>query len=581
MRIVTCFVLATCIASVTAYSFGNTLSNCQNVVKRTSCIGFNRKNSFRTIDGTCNNLRKKTQGAARTVLARLQPADYVDRQKIDAPRGFPGTKPAVPTAHQVSRAVFQVQRKNQQRARGLSTLFMAFGQFIDHDIGLTPHPKCDVSKGCGSNSAFAYPCFPIKFTPKGSRCTSFARSIPVCQQGRRRKTREQINVLSSYLDLSQVYSNDKTILRKLRKLDGSGQLKVTRKNLLPIDVPASSPSCQNPAGCSLLGDSRGDENIALSSMHTIWVRHHNFIAKALKRRHRSWNERRLFETARKINIGIYQRIVYNEFLPPLVNAGRYRRYNSRVDASIVSVFSTAAFRFGHSLVPNAWALLNKNYNKAFNDISLQASFFDTRPLRRRGIEPIVYGLLKNQSQVVDTKFAFGIARRLFVPVGTRGYADLPALNIQRGRDNGIRTYGTWRKVCKLRRLRKWSDLIGLMPSSARTAFRKLYKHPNDIDIFAAGIAERHRGGKMLGETFQCIIKNQFQRLRNGDRLYFERAGVFTRRQRNELRKMTMAKVLCNTLKDVVSVQIKALKVFGYGNWRRECGSIRGANLKVW
>lgn len=362
---------------------------------------------------------------------------------------------------------------------------------------------------------------------------------------------------------------------------GSGELKMTSSNLLPIAVPASASSCHNPAGCSLVGDVRGDENIVLSAMHTLFARHHNIIARALKRRHRRWNEHKLFETARKINIAVYQKIVYNEFVSVLGSVERYRGYKPYVDASIVAVFSTAAFRFGHSLVPNSWAMLDKSFNKAMDDISLQASFFNTTSLRTHGIEPIVYGLCANQSQVVDTKFASGLVRKLFVPVGHHGYSDLAALNIQRGRDHGIRTYGHWRRLCRLKTLNTWKDLIGLIPASVIKAFKKLYKRPHDIDIFAAGIAEKHVRGKALGETFHCIVTNQFERLREGDRFYYERSGVFTWAQRRSINRMTMAKVLCNTLNGVVSMQRKALEAFIPGSKRPECTSIPGLDMRLW
>ncbi|XP_057290920.1 lactoperoxidase-like [Hydractinia symbiolongicarpus] len=562
---------------------GNTLSNCRPAISNRYCDFYSRLNSaFRTVDGTCNNLFKTTQGAANTPLARLLPADYVDSANLDTPRGFPGTFPSVPTPHEVSEAVFSVQIRNRQSARGLSAMFMAFGQFLDHDIGYTTHPTCDVSAGCGSLSAFTYPCFPLQFKRNGAACSSLARSFPVCQSPfRPRSTREQINIISSHIDLSQVYSNDLKVHKQLRRLDGSGLLRVTSTNLMPIRLPATDPECGNPGGCSLVGDDRGDENIVLHSLHTIFVRNHNYIVKQLKKLTRSWSETFLFETARKINIAICQRIVYNEFLPSLVDLNTYSGYNQYTDPSILNVFSTAAFRFGHSLVPNAWAQLNNNFDKAFDDISLQASFENTVPIRQRGIESTTFGLLANQSQPVDTSFAFGIVRRLFVPLGENRREDLTALNIQRGRDHGLQTYGAWRRRCNLPAISSFSQLVGTMPSNVVLNFQKVYGNPNDIDIFAAGIAENPTNGKMLGPTFQCIQKIQFERFRDGDRFWYENPGVFTSAQLREIRKVTLSKVLCNTLNGIVSIQPWALQAVTSSTVRKTCGSIPDMDVSPW
>lgn len=358
-------------------------------------------------------------------------------------------------------------------------------------------------------------------------------------------------------------------------------MKVTNTNLLPIKLPETDARCDIPGGCSLVGDDRGDENIVLHTLHTIFARNHNYIAKQLKKARRYWNENFLFETARKINIAIYQRIIYTEFLPNLIDVSSYQRYKPSVDASLFNVFSTAAFRFGHSLVPNAWSQLDKNFNRAFDDISLQASFEDTRIIRQRGIESTAFGLLANQSQQVDASFAFGLARRLFVPIGETTHEDLTALNIQRGRDHGLPTYGAWRRICNLRSVSSFSDLAGTFTSRVVSNFQKVYTDPNDIDIFAAGIAETPTNGKMLGPTFQCIQRIQFERLRDGDRFWYEKPYYFTRPQLDEINKMTLAKVLCNTLADIVSIQPKALQAVTRRTRRKECSSLPGMNFAVW
>lgn len=77
-----------------------------------------------------------------TSLIHLAPL-YADVNNRGTPRGFPGT-PSVPTPHEVSAAVFSVHTQNIQRSRGLSAMFMAFGQFVDHDFGYTTHPTCQL-----------------------------------------------------------------------------------------------------------------------------------------------------------------------------------------------------------------------------------------------------------------------------------------------------------------------------------------------------------------------------------------------------------------------------------------------------
>ena len=351
-----------------------------------------------------------------------------------------------------------------------------------------------------------------------------------------------------------------------------GLLKVGTHNLLPPN-PSSSDVCKDRSGgCYLAGDRRVNEHIGLVGLHTVFMRLHNIYAKQLKNLNGHWKDEKIFQETRKIIIGIMQNIVYNEYVPTLADIGRYRGYRRRADPRIANVFSTVAFRFGHSQVKNSWGRLDSGFNYHLPNLPLRETYFNNTEASNNGIEPVFFGLLGNYSEEVDTTVASGIAEKLFIPHGKAGFQNLVALNIQRSRDHGIRGYNDWRKFCGLRRKRTF---YGYKKEITNKNFRKklysIYKSTrNHIDLFPAGLAETPTHGKLVGPTFQCIIRLQFKKLRDGDRFWFERRGVFTRRQRYELRKMTMAKVLCLTLKGMVSVQRDVFKVFDTSKNRRVC-----------
>ena len=361
---------------------------------------------------------------------------------------------------------------------------------------------------------------------------------------------------------------------------GSGELKSQSNGMLPND-PSSKEACRNRGGCYIAGDIRSNENMALTVMHTIWMRQHNKIAQELKRLNSDWTETALFETTRKIVGAIFQHIVYTEYVPQLATLSPYRGYRVSEDASIANVFATAAFRYGHSLIQNSFAQLDKNFNKVAPDVPLQNLFFNSAIIRKKGIEETAYGMVGNHSQDVNTNFAYGIARKLFIPPGSPRMADLAAMNIQRGRDHGIPTYGYWRRACGFRRLRRWSDLRRVMFASAIGPLKTLYKHPTHIDMFVAGVAEIPLTGYEVGPTFHCIIRDQFERLRDGDRFFYRNRGVFTQDQLRQIQRMSMAKVLCETLKGAVSMQRAVLKAFKPGTRRPVCNSLPGINLSYW
>lgn len=98
-------------------------------------------------------------------------------------------------------------------------------------------------------------------------------------------------------------------------------------------------------------------------MHTIWLREHNRVARALQQLNPSWSDEILYQESRRIVIAELEHITYNEFLPLILGPdymrtfelqprqrGYTKLYNPETDATITNAFATAAYRFGHSMI---------------------------------------------------------------------------------------------------------------------------------------------------------------------------------------------------------------------------------------
>ena len=374
-------------------------------------------------------------------------------------------------------------------------------------------------------------------------------------------------------------------------------------DLLPPD-PLSDEPCTRQGGCFLAGDTRVNENTALATMHTVWVRLHNVYAKVIdslgklkpgvfKTIAPGKKDRNtiIFEEARKIVIAILQRIFYDEWLPKVAAVPTYKGYNPFVRAEVRQGFATAAFRFGHTLVRNQFERVNSDFAPSEDGpLSVQASFNNNRPINSEGIEPIMQGLFSNNGEAedFDNTFSASIGARLFIPSRQRGFQNLLALNIQRGRDHGLQSYTEYRKLCGIPNAkRRGSNPFSIFSNTITNPeilndLQTTYGSPsNHVDLFAAGISETNDGAKLLGRTFGCILSRTFQELRDGDRFYYENKDVVSLLQQREVKKMNMARVMCLTLRNVESMQENLFDVFVPGKDKRiPCLLLKKRSLNV-
>lgn len=56
----------------------------------------------------------------------------------------------------------------------------------------------------------------------------------------------------------------------------------------------------------MAGDSRSSEVISLAALHTLWLREHNRLAKALKELNPQWSSETVYQEARKIVGALHQ-----------------------------------------------------------------------------------------------------------------------------------------------------------------------------------------------------------------------------------------------------------------------------------
>lgn len=487
---------------------------------------------IRALDGSNNNLAHPDWGAVGADLLRVAPAEYADGRA--APAGADR-----PSARAVSNALVE-QDGDVLNDRDLSAMVYAWGQFLDHDLDLTPAGSPAVAFNV------AVPKGDPEFDPTGTgtKTIGLTRSLFDSATGTSAANpRQQINTLTAFIDGSQIYGVDAARAKDLRTLSG-GQLKTSEGNMLPYNSgnwPNDNATGLPYDSLYMAGDVRANENIELSSMQTLFVREHNRLATRYAAANPSWSDEQVFQAARRIVIGELQTITYNEFLPALLgdNAlSRYRGYNPNVNPGITNEFSTAGFRVGHSMLGADVEFLDNRGIEVRDEVELRDAFFNPELLGETGIDGVLKYLASDPAQEIDSTIVDDVRNFLFGPPGAGGF-DLASLNIQRGRDHGLADYNATRVAYGLPAVTSFAQITSDV--AKQQVLAKTYGNVNNVDLWVGGLAEDHARGGSMGPLFKAILVDQFQRLRDGDRFWYQR----------DLNRSELSQVESTSLADVI------------------------------
>ena len=58
----------------------------------------------------------------------------------------------------------------------------------------------------------------------------------------------------------------------------------------------------------------------------------------------------------------------------------------------------------------------------------------------------------------------------------------------------------------------------------------VYGHPGNVDVWVGGLMEDPVPGGRVGPTVRCLLVEQFRRLRDGDRFWYENPSTFSSAQ---------------------------------------------------
>ncbi len=504
-----------------------------------STLSFLSAQEYRSMDGVGNNLAAPEMGSSNTALIRFLASDYAD--SVSQPAGQTRQ-----SARVISNVICNQAGVSMPNSADASDYLWQWGQFLDHDIDLTEGDRSDP--------------FPVEVpigdpqfdpTSTGTATILLSRSQHIAGSS----SREQKNGISAWIDASNVYGSDATRASVLRTNDGTGKLKTSAGNLLPLNtdgLPNASPPGLPPEMFFLAGDIRANEQVGLTAMHTLFVREHNRLAEAIALEDPNLTGEEVYLRARQIVGAQMQKVTYSEFLPLLLGPSAippYSGYDANVNAGIMNCFSTAAYRFGHSLLSATLLRIGiDGVESPEGHLPLASAFFSPSAIiEDGGIEPILRGLAVQRSQEVDPLVNDAVRNFLFGPPGAGGF-DLASLNIQRGRDHGLPSYNDARTGLGLPARTSFAEITSDI--GRQQALAAAYGDVDDIDLWVGGLSEDHASPALVGETFYTIIRSQFLALRNGDRFWYQ----------VDLDAATLAEVESTTLADIIRRNTAAMDI---------------------
>ncbi|GAA0583807.1 peroxidase [Kribbella sandramycini] len=422
---------------------------------------------FASLDGGGNNLLRPDQGRAGTPYPRIAPARYAD--------GVGAMVPG-PSPREITNRIFNDSGQPLFSPRGVTQWAPAWGQFLDHTFALRMDGDENVTVRYPINDPMerftsAFPGVPV------------FRSIPAAGTGQT-TPRQQLNDRGSYLNAYAVYGDEPERLEWMREGPLDGDLSNNSARLLMPNGFLPRTTARGDAesapfmdrtiavdvtDLAVAGDFRGNENLGLLAVQTLFAAEHNRIVSLLPA---GLPEEEKFQLARRVVIASQQYITFNEFLPALgVRLPAYRGYRPDADASIANEFATVGYR-AHSMVRGDFAAdvpagkftdaelaqfraqgmtVTKQGRLVRIVVPQEQVAFNTPLFERLGTGAFLRGMaarpqFRNDEQIAD------VLRSLPIPVCRppapceNGIFDITSIDIQRGRDHGIAAYNDLRRA---------------------------------------------------------------------------------------------------------------------------------------
>jgi heme peroxidase len=487
---------------------------------------------FRTADGSWNNLESPKDGAANVRFMRnINPA-------VTWPKA---SQLMTPNPAEISQRLFARGPGGMKPVPFLNLLAAAWIQFNVHDW---------VSHRTSHRAGY----FEIPLPPdhparqKYHQTKMFVGKTdidPTRRADERDAPPTYINEVTSWWDASPIYGSDQATADRLRSFRG-GELKL-------------DPDGRLPAGPWGFEDTGFNRNwwVGLALLHTLFAREHNAICRHLARRHRDWDDNRLYHTARLINAAVIAKIHTVEWTPAILpNPGLYQAMNANwyglLETNLRPRAERKVFPWYKISNPELGGIVGNPVDRHGAPFGLSEEFTeiyrlhellpDQLTIRRFGgpeVEQI--GLadvrqagarkLSDRVSMGELFYSFGnmnpgqlvlhnypdTLRELTLPGNP--LFDLAAVDILRARERGVPRYNEFRRQVGLNPIRRFEDLTP--DADTVRELKRLYDNDLEaIDLMVGSRAEAQRPtGYGFGETiFQLFILNASRRLQ-ADRFF--------------------------------------------------------------
>ncbi|KAK8775882.1 hypothetical protein V5799_030773 [Amblyomma americanum] len=188
----------------------------------------------------------------------------------------------------------------------------------------------------------------------------------------------------------------------------------------------------------------------------------------------------------RIEEGRYQHIVFSEWLPwqlgskamdeydLWVSESSRTSYDDSLDATLSNEFSAGHFRYSHpNTVHGYWRIDEEGVNHTM--LELKDTYFIPMNATFRPIDSVLRGSVLQAMKPFNRFGDHAVTHYLFRNPWEEHGDDLFAVDIQRGRDHGIRPYVDWVRHCQNIAIADFSDLKKVMPEEIAMLYAEVYE----------------------------------------------------------------------------------------------------------